>query len=90
MKYMVFGEYKEPIEDNMKKMYEVEKRRIEKGTAFSDYVFPMHTCVTQLKSFFVVDVDESEIMRWVSDYGPLVNAEIYPIVERSTWQKAIK
>ena len=43
-----------------------------------------------MKSFFVVDVDESQIIKWVSDYNSVVNAEIYPIVDRAAWDEAIK
>jgi len=65
VKYLIMGELREPIEENLEKMYAVERERIEKGEVWGEeMVFQHHVFLSEFKSFFVVQTeDESKIAK---------------------------
>lgn len=72
MNYIFIYGAREPITENTMKVYDVEKRRMERGENWGDkMIFPIHYYVTQYKTFFVVDTDdEIKVARCVENYAP--------------------
>ena len=89
MKYMIIGEIKEPVEENMAKSMEIEKKRQEKGDVLSDkMITPMfYPIVTPPKAYWVVDCERKDVMKWANDYRGVLNAKIIPVETRQDWAK---
>ena len=85
MKYVIFCEFKEPVEENQKKDKEIEKKRIEKGEALDiqDYYL-----LSEPKWFMIVDTDETSIAKWIKAYGSILKYKISPIMTGKEWEKA--
>ena len=91
MKYAIFSEWKEPIEENLKKMYEIEKGRTERGENFSAQgeSVVMYTLLSEPKGIMIVDTDDpAKIAKWCLAYGPILKYKISPIMTREEWEKA--
>lgn len=90
MKYLIIHEVREPYEENAKKMLEVEKKRNEKGEAFTDeeritaIYFPMSL---PSRGYRIVDCEPEKMMKWVMAYQGIFNAEIIPVGSREDWQR---
>ncbi len=89
MKYVFVYGAREPVADNTKKAYYVEKKRIERDENWGDeMIFPIHHYVTQYKAFFVVDTDdEIKVAKRVEDYSPYLDVEVNLIIERAVYEK---
>jgi hypothetical protein len=92
LKYIFVYGAREPISENTRKAYDVEKKRIERCENWGDdMIFPIHHYVTQYKAFFIVDTDdEIKVAKWVEDYSPYLDIEVSPIIERAAYEKAKK
>jgi hypothetical protein len=90
MKYLIFYEFKEPVEDNIKKDLEIEKARIEKGEALwhSGSFYAGYYLLSEPKAFMIVDTDATSIAKWIAAYGSIMNYKISPIMTREEWEKA--
>ena len=91
MKYVIFMEYREPVEENMKKLVEIEKGRIERGEAWSQQKesLAQYWLLSEPKGFQIIDTDDpSKIAKWCAAYGPVVKYKISPILTRDEYQKA--
>lgn len=86
VKYLIIMELEKPYEENMKKAFEVEKKRREKGINMNDYtIFPEHAFLSEWKWFMIVDVDPLFIAQWEVDYMTLMKYQVIPIIESSKW-----
>ena len=89
MKYLIISEAKEPVEENLVKSREIEKKRQEKGDSLTDkMVTPMFFPVASPpKSYWVVDCEIEDVMKWANDYRGVLNAKIIPVATRQEWAK---
>ena len=89
MKHLLMGELRKPYEENRKKMYEIEKKRTEKGEAFGDaIIFPQHALLSKAySSFMVVDCSEETLAKWIAAYQGVADFKIHPIMARSEFEK---
>lgn len=92
MKYLFIYSAREPVAENTKKAYAVEKKRIEQGESWGDeMLFPIHHYLTEFKAFFIVDTDDDiKVAKWVEDYAPYMDVKVVPIMERARYEKAKK
>ena len=91
MKYMIFTEFKEPLEESMKKMVEIEKGRRERGEIFSAQgeSLAQYWLLSEPKGVMIVDTDDpSKIAKWCAAYGPILKYKISPTLTREEWEKA--
>ena len=89
MKYLMLGELRKPYEENRKKMYEIEKKRTEKGEVLGDaIIFPQHVLLSKTNaSFMVVDCTEEKLAKWIAAYQDVADFKIHPIMARSEFEK---
>ena len=81
MKYLVYMTLLEPEDENMKRMVQVEKKRVEKGDNWGkDTVFPIHNIMTTGTGFMVVETDDVlKLARYRRDYAGVLDIEIHTI-----------
>lgn len=90
MKYVIFMEPKEPYEENMKKVLEIEKKRQEKGETWSQQKESLveYRLLSEPKGFTIVDTnDVSKVWKWAAAYAPFIKYKISPIVTRVEYQQ---
>jgi hypothetical protein len=82
----------EPLEENMKKMFEIEDKRIEKGENWGDeQVTTIYNIVTTGKSFMIVETDDPiKLAKYRSDYSGVLEIEIHMIQEFSKLRELYK
>ena len=88
MKYMIIHEMNEPWEENYEKVLTVEKDRSKKGVGFStkNMITPMFISIAMPnKTFWVVDCEPEDIIRWSKDYQLLMKSKIIPVMTREEW-----
>jgi hypothetical protein len=88
---MIIQEINEPWEENYEKILKIEKERTKKGVGFeSDKMLtPMFISVeTPNKTFWVVDCEPEDIIRWSKDYQLCMKTKIIPVMTRDEWMKA--
>lgn len=92
MKYLIVYEFKEPVVENLKKGFEIERKRTEKGETLSDImIFPIHGFLSEFKAMMIVETDDPlRIAKWEIDYMPVYKYKVIPILERSDWQDLMK
>jgi len=91
MKYVFFIEFKEPVDENMKKANEIEKERMDKGEAWSQQSesLAQYRMLSSPKGFMIVDTDDpSKIAKWITSYAPVIKFKISPIMTEEEWEKA--
>ncbi len=83
MKYLVYVSLLDPKSENIIKMNQIEKRRIEKGENWGDeIIFPIHNIATTGESFMIVETDDMmKLVKYRLDYLDVLGIEIYPIEE---------
>jgi len=83
LKYLIIFEPREPIEDNVRKSFEIEKKRTSKGIVFGDeQVFPEHQFLSENKRFMIVETDDPmRIAKWEVDYMTVLKYKVIPIIE---------
>ena len=91
----MIGSIRDPIEENMAKMLELERERIEKGLTFNaknQMAFPIHVLIDSAppKQIMIVDCEPEDVARWLNTYGSLVNAKFHPLMPRSEYEKLQK
>jgi hypothetical protein len=71
----------EPYEENIKKMWKIEKNRIEKGEHWGkDTIFPIHNVMTTGTSIMVVKTDDAmKLAKYRQDYYGVLDIEIHMI-----------
>jgi hypothetical protein len=71
----------EPYEENIKKMWKIEKKRIEKGEHWGkDTLFPIHNVMTTGTSFMIVETDDTmKLAKYRQDYYGVLDIEIHMI-----------
>jgi len=89
MKYVIFFESREPVEENRKKIAEIEKGRMERGETLSQQgeSFITYILLSERKAFHIVDTDVSKIVKWAEAYSNVFKYKIYPIMTREEWEK---
>lgn len=91
MKYMIIQQVKEPLEENISKTYEIEKKRQEKGEAFSLHNKMLTHQYISLNShptlFWVVDCEAEDLVKFSKAYGAVMDIEAIPVVTRQEWEK---
>jgi hypothetical protein len=91
MKYMIIGSVKEPYEENYAKVLEIEKKRQEKGEAFSlqnKMLTSMYVSVGSPSwTYWVVDCEPEDIVKWSKVYADVMVAEVIPVMTRDEWAK---
>ena len=93
MKYVIFMEYKEPIEKNIQKVIEIEKGRIDRGEAWIQGTENLahYMMIGEHKSFMIVETDDpSKLAKWATTYYPYLKYKISPVMTRKEYEKAIK
>ena len=94
MKYVIYGELKEPYEENWKKLLEIEKGRKERGEMFDQTgrMIGQYAFLEGNKSFQIIETDDvSSIVKWTQAYGSVVkNLKVIPVLTRKEWQEAMK
>lgn len=92
MKYLVYMSLMEPYDVNMRKMFQIEKRRTDKGENWGkEQVFPIHSITTTGKSFMVVETDDPQkLAKYRHDYGGVLEIEIHMIQEFSKLRNLLK
>jgi hypothetical protein len=75
----------EPYDENVKKMFQIEKQRIDKGESWGkEQLFPIHNIMTTGKSFMVLETDDPiKLAKYRQDYGGIFEVEIHMIQEFS-------
>jgi len=90
MKYVIFMEPKEPREENMKKLLEIEKKRQEKGETWSQQKESLvqYQLLSEPKGFMIVETDdESKVWKWAAAYAPVLKYKISPIATRAEYEQ---
>ncbi|UCE35918.1 MAG: hypothetical protein JSW00_10150, partial [Thermoplasmata archaeon] len=84
LKYLIMMELEKPYEENMRKVFEIEKERRSKGISLGDVtVFPEHQFLSEEnKRFMIVETDDLErIVKWEVDYLTVLKFKVIPIIE---------
>jgi hypothetical protein len=75
-------EPREPIEENIRKAFEIDNERRSKGIAFDEYVFPEHQFLSENMRFMIVETDDPmRIAKWEVDYMTVLKYKVIPIIE---------
>jgi len=85
-------ELEKPYEENMKKVFEIEKERKQKGKSLDDVtIFPEHVFLSESKLFMIVETDDPmRIAQWEADYLTVIKYKVIPIIKRSEMFKLMK
>ena len=85
MKYLIIQEMEQPYEENMRRAFEIEAERREKGISLEDaFIFPEHAFLSEWKWFVIVETDDPlRITKWYVDYAGVKKFKIIPIIESS-------
>jgi hypothetical protein len=89
MRYMITFEFREPVEENRKKMREIENGRRERGETWTEdeQVIPGHVILSKPAGLWIVDTDESKLAKWIAAYASVYKIKIAPIMEGSKWRE---
>jgi hypothetical protein len=81
MKYLVYMSLLEPYHENVKKMFQIEKKRVDKGENWGkEQLFPIHNILTTGSSFMVVETDDAmKLAKYRQDYSGVLEIEIHMI-----------
>ena len=81
MKYLVYMNLLEPKDENMKRMTQIEKKRVEKGENWGkDVIFPIHSIMTTGNGFMVVETDDAmKLAKYRCDYAGVFDIEFHMI-----------
>jgi hypothetical protein len=93
LKYLIMMELREPFEENVRKVFEIDNERTSKGIAFGDaMVFPEHSFLSEENMrFMIVETDDLEkIVKWEVDYLPVLKFKVIPIIESKKMNELIK
>ena len=93
MKYLMMYELEKPYEENMKKVFEIEKERTSKGIDLVDVtIFPEHVFLSEEnKWFMIVETDDLErIVKWEVDYLGVLKFKVIPIIKSKKIKELIK
>jgi hypothetical protein len=87
MKYMIYMEVKEPMRENIKKMYEIEEERRSRGVTWQqtgEWV-EQYVPLEGDKAFTIIDTENlAGILQWANAYSEVVkNLKIIPVLTRS-------
>jgi len=90
MKYMITWEVREPVEENRKRVLEIENERKIKGETWTedDYVLRTHFILSEGKGLQIVDTDDSKLAKWIVAYSPVHRIKILPLLSREEFEKA--
>jgi hypothetical protein len=86
-------ELEKPYEENMRKVFEIDKERRTKGIDLGDMnVFPEHQFLSEEnKRFMIVETDDFErIVKWEVDYLTVLRFKVIPIIESKKINELIK
>jgi hypothetical protein len=92
LKYLIIQELEKPYEENMKKVFEIEKERKRKGISLEDaIIFPNHAFLTEWKWFMIVETDDPmRIAKWEVDHMTVKKFNVIPIIESSNIYELMK
>ena len=81
MKYLIYTTLLEPLDENQKRMFQIEKKRVEKGENWGkDMLFPIHNIMTTGTGFMVVETDDTlKLAKYRRDYAGVIDVEIHMI-----------
>ena len=90
MKYMITWEVREPVDENRKRVLEIENERKIKGETWTedDYVLRTHFILSEGKGLQIVDTEDSKLAKWIIAYSPVYRIKISPILSREEFAKA--
>ncbi len=73
MKYMITWEVREPVDENRKRVLEIENERKIKGETWTedDFVLSTHFILSEGKGLQIVDTDDSKLAKWIAAYSPV-------------------
>jgi hypothetical protein len=83
LKYLIIQEMEQPYEENMRRAFEIEAERREKGISIDDIIiFPHHAFLTEWKWFTIVETDDPlRIAKWEVDHAEVKKYKVIPIIE---------
>ena len=91
MLFMIIQQMKEPWEENLAKAHEIEKKRQEKGQAFSlqnKMITTQYVSVgSSGKTFWLVDCEPELISMFEKAYASVLDIKAYPVITRAEWEK---
>ena len=89
MKYLMEWWPREPIEENMKKIYVIEAERHKKGVAITEGVSPIYFTLSDPHGIWIIedDVKMSKISKYVKDYSNVAKIMITPLLTRDEMEK---
>jgi len=94
MKYVIYAEWKGPIDETMKKSTEIENERKIRGETFSQTgeLIEQYVFLEGMKGFFLVEIEDlSSIFKWTRAYGDLLKkVKIKPVLTRKEWEEINK
>ena len=92
MKYLVYMSLLEPYDENTKKMFQIEKKRVENGENWGkEQLFPIHNIVTTGMSFMVVETEDPlKLVKYRQDYFGVLEIEIHMIQDFNTIRELYK
>jgi len=81
LKYLMYMSLMEPCDENIKRMFQIEKKRVEKGENWGkEQLFPIHNILTTGSSFMVVETDDAmKLAKYRQDYYGVLEIEIHMI-----------
>ena len=86
MKYVIYGEWKGPYEETLKKALEIEKGRKERGETFDQTgeMIGQYFFLDGRKVFQIIETDDvSRIAKWTQAYGSLCKTlKVIPVLTR--------
>jgi hypothetical protein len=83
LKYLIMFEPREPIEENVRKAFEIDNERTSKGIDLVDVsIFPEHQFLSENMRFMIVETDDPmRIAKWEVDYMTVLKYKVIPIIE---------
>jgi len=93
LKYVIWAEYKEPVEENRKKAMEIEKERQTRGETWTQTELIDHYIFLEgNKGITIVDTEDiSKIVKYSKAYGPVLkNIRVIPVLTRQEMIEAWK
>jgi hypothetical protein len=85
-------EYREPVKENIEKVKEVEKGRIERGESFSqqEEIVAHYMLMSEPTGIMIVETDDyTRIAKWVKTYLPYMKYKISPVMTREEFEKSV-
>ena len=94
LKYVIWAEYKDPLEESLKKAMEIENQRKIRGESWSQTgeMIEQYMFLEGNNGFSIVDTEDvSSIFKWTKAYGTVLKkVKVLPVLTRKEWEEAMK